>query len=98
MSAWTAPRQWTALLSDAARLSAEAQQVIGLRLAKFATHPGSQREMLRMVIEKPAAFAAAQIEAALALAHGHTTHVAAGKALGVYRRKVRANRKRLRKG
>ena len=98
MWAWTAPRQWVALLSDAASLGAEAQQVIGLRLAKLATHPGSQREMVRMVIEKPAAFAAAQIGATLALAHGHGSHVAAQKALGVYRRKVRANRKRLRKG
>jgi hypothetical protein len=97
MPAWSAPWQWAAIVSQAARLGMEAQQVIGLRLADFASGRGTHHEMVRMVIEKPAAFAAAQMEATLALARGSKTHVAAGKALEVYSKKVRANRKRLRR-
>lgn len=98
MAAWHVSPPWGGLVSQAASLCLEAQQVIALRLAQLASGRGSHREVVRMVIEKPAAFAAAQMEAALALAHGSKGQIAAGRALRVYRRKVRANRKRLRKG
>ncbi len=89
---------WVALAVDTASLSLDAQQVIMLRLARLAAGRGSHAEMMRMAMEKPVAFAAAQIAAAAAVAGGHKDHVAARKALGVYAKAVRANRRRLGKG
>jgi hypothetical protein len=81
---------------DLARLGAEAWIVIGLRLAKLAAGgPAAALEAQRMVAEKSAAAVEAQLAAGLALASG-AGHAAAGrKALKRYRRRVRANRRRL---
>ena len=48
-----------------------------------------------MVVEKIAAAAEAQVAAAAAMLNGHKDHVIAGKALTVYKKRVRANRRRL---
>ena len=85
---------------DLARLGAEAWMVVGLRLAKLAAGgPAAALEAQRMVAEKSAAAIEAQFAAGLALATGASHHVAGRKALVGYRRRVKANRRRLmRKG
>lgn len=79
---------WWKLGVDASMLALESQAVIGLRLAKLAAGDAAAGiEAERMISEK--VFAAG--EAAMLLATG-------GSAQGVitgYRRKVRANRRRL---
>jgi hypothetical protein len=82
---------WWKLGLDATYLAMESQQVIGMRLAKLALGgSAAQAEAERMVSEK----IMAANEAALLLATGGSTaRVVAG-----YRRKVRANARRLAKG
>lgn len=73
---------------DLTMLAIESQQVIALRLAKFAMGgPSATREANRMVSEK----AVAAVEAGLHLATGGAPH----KVVRSYRSKVRANRDRL---
>lgn len=82
---------WWKLDMDATLLAMESQQVIALRLAKLATGgAAAQAEAQHMVTEK---IMAAQ-EAALLIATGGST---AGVVAG-YRRKVRANARRLSQG
>ena len=79
---------WWKLGLDATLLAMESQQVIGLRLAKLAAGgSGAQAEAQRMVSEK----IMAAHEAALLLATGGST----AKVMAGYRRKVRANARRL---
>ena len=81
---------------DFARLGAEAWMVVGLRLAKLAAGgPAAALEAQRMVAEKSAAALEAQFAAGMASATGASHHAAASKALAGYRRRVRANRRRL---
>jgi hypothetical protein len=90
------PSLWD-LSIDAFTLGLEAQQVIALRLAKFATGGDPHgHEARRMVTEKAAAVVDAQIGLMQAMATGQLEH-APSRALAVYRRKVRANRRRLSK-
>ena len=78
------------------RLGAEAWAVIALRMTKLALGgAAAQRERQRMVSEKVAAAAEAQIAAGLALAANGRRRAAGKKALAVYRKRVRANRRRL---
>ena len=87
---------WLALGFDSAKLATEAQHVMLLRLTKLGCGAGDLRqEIQRMVSEKPAAFANAHLAAATALAKGSKDHVAAKQALGVYRRAIRTNLRRL---
>ncbi|KQP33323.1 hypothetical protein ASF27_15465 [Methylobacterium sp. Leaf102] len=82
---------WWKLGLDATLLAMESQHVIGLRLAKLAAGGNSaQVEAHRMVSEK----ITAANEAALLLARGGST----AKVMAGYRRKVRANARRLAKG
>lgn len=82
---------WWKLGIDATLLAMESQQVIGLRLAKLSLGgAAAQAEAQRMVSEK----IMAANEAALLIATGGST---AGVVAG-YRRKVRANARRLSKG
>lgn len=86
---------WMKLGMEAAVLSAEAAQVIGLRTARLAAGgPTAEAEAQRMVAEK---VEAAQAWAAMAMtgALGFTAPRMASKTLAHYRRKVRANRRRL---
>jgi hypothetical protein len=86
---------WLRLGFDAWSLGLESSAVIGLRVIKLASGgPAAAAEARRMVGEK--------VEAGLALqamtltgALGVTPHGAAAKTVAHYRRKVRANRRRL---
>ena len=89
---------WLGLGLDAWSLGVEAASVIGLRTLKMAAGgPDADAERQRMVSEKIAAGLAWQ---ALALTGGLglTPQGAAAKTLTHYRRRVRANRRRLSKG
>ena len=55
----------------------------------------AQSVMALRLLRKVAAAAEAQAVAALAAMSGKQSHVVAGKALNVYRKRVRANRRRL---
>ena len=85
---------WFALGTNMWTLGLEASQVMGLRGLKIATGAATQREICQMVEEKVEAGLALQ---ALALTGGLglTPQSAAAKTLAHYRRKVRANRRRL---
>ena len=80
---------WFKLATETTMLAVEAQSVIGLRLAQIAVGRGSAAETQLMVTEKMLALA----EAATTMATGGSAHhVVRG-----YRKKVRANAKRLRR-
>jgi hypothetical protein len=80
---------WMKLATDTTMLAAEAQAVIWTRLSQAAMGRGSSAENLLMVTEKITAFT----EAAAVIAAGGSAH----KVIKGYRRKVRANAKRLRR-
>ena len=90
-----AAADWSRLMVDASRLWADAGMVVALRSWRMmAGGPGAaEREVERMVSEK----VEAGFELAGALAGGRVTspEAATRKALGVYGKRVRANRKRL---
>jgi hypothetical protein len=95
MQAWNA---WCALSLQTARLRWEAQNVFALRLMRMAAQrPGSQAEARRMVTEKVAALTEAQAAANAAFIEGGKSRRVAKKVLGVYKKRVRANRRRLTK-
>jgi len=80
---------WFKLATEATMLAVEAQSVIGMRLAQIAVGRGTAAETQLMVTEKMLALA----EAATTMATGGSAHhVVRG-----YRKKVRANAKRLRR-
>lgn len=80
----------------AAQAGWEANAVIALRLMRLAAGGAlAQREAQRMMTEKVAAGLAAQTAAATALIAGRGPGRAAKAAERVYRRKVKANRRRL---
>ncbi len=80
---------WLRLASDTALLAMEAQTVIGLRLGQIAMGRGSLAENQLMVTEKVLALT----EAAVTVATGGSPH----KVVKGYRKKVRANTKRLKR-
>ena len=96
MQTWNA---WFALSLQTARLGwGSPQNVIALRMLRIAAQrPGSQTEARRMVTEKVPALAEAQSAAATAVIKGGKGHLVAKKVLGVYKKRVRANRRRLTK-
>jgi hypothetical protein len=75
------------LASDATLLAMEAQTVIGLRLSQIAMGQGTPAEAQLMVTEKVLAF----LEAAATVTSGGSAH----KVVRGYRKKVRANTRRL---
>ena len=82
---------WMKLALDTSMLALETQQVIGLRLLKLTLGgPAASREANRIMAEKLIAFE----EAAAKVATGGTTR----SVIKGYRKKVRANRRRLTKG
>jgi hypothetical protein len=88
-------KSWFPLAYEAAQLGFDAQRVITLRFMRLATGGASgQDEAQRMISEKSAAFAEAQIAAAGPLAGGKSD-VATKKVLAVYKKRVRANKRRL---
>jgi hypothetical protein len=85
---------WLTFSLKAFQLGVEAQNVVALRMMRLATGgAGAEVEMSRMILEKAAAIAEAQFAAATAA--GKADHVIASKALTVFRKRVRANRRRL---
>jgi hypothetical protein len=88
---------WFGIGMDAWRLGLEASTVIGLRTMKIARGgPRGEAEAKRMVSEKVEAAADLQVMA-LTGGLGATPTRAAAKMIAHYRRKVRANRRRLTK-
>ncbi len=89
---------WIGLGLSAWTLGLEASTVVGLRTLKIAAGGAAgEAEARRMVSEKVEAGIALQT-LALTGALGFTPHGATAKTLAHYRRKVRANRRRLSKG
>ena len=88
---------WPRIGMDAWTLSLEASSVIGLRTLKIAAGgPAADAEARKMVSEKVDAALALQMTA-MTGGLGFTAPSAAAKTLTHYRRKVRANRRRLSK-
>jgi hypothetical protein len=95
MQVWSS---WFALSAQAARLGLEAHGVMTLRLMRLALGGArGQAEARRMVTEKVAALAEAQGAAAAAAITGGDSRRVAKKVMGVYRKRVRRNRRRLTK-
>ena len=81
---------WMKLALNTSMLALETQQVIGLRILKLTLGgPAASREANRMVAEKMIAFGEAASKAA--------TEGTAGSVIKGYRKRVRANRRRLSK-
>jgi hypothetical protein len=87
---------WFTIARDAARLALDAQAVVALRLAHFARSTEFDwREAQRMTAEKVAALAQVQAATALSLMTGKRGPTVAKKAIGIYGKRVRQNRRRL---
>jgi hypothetical protein len=87
---------WLSFSLKAWQIGLEAQSVIALRMLRLAAGGArAEAEASRMVTEKVLAASEAQMAAAMAAMCGHKEHVIAGKALNVYGKRVRANRRRL---
>jgi hypothetical protein len=83
-------------LWDFTQFGLDAWTVMGLRMAKIAAGgPAAALEAQQMIAEKAAAAAEAQFAMSLALVKGATHRAAGRKAYAGYRRRVRANRRRL---
>ena len=82
---------------EAVKFSFEVQSVIAMRLLKIAAGgAGSSAECTRMVTEKiKAAAADARTAGAIALAKGKSIRTATKRAMAPVKRRVRANRRRL---
>ena len=89
-------KPWFTLARDAARLAIDAQSVVALRLARFARSTEFDwREAQRMTTEKVAALAQVQVATAFGLMSGKRGPAVAKKAIGIYGKRVRRNRRRL---
>jgi hypothetical protein len=78
------------------QLGIEAQTVVALRMMRLAVGGAhAQDEAQRMVTEKIDALAEAQTAALTAMMNGDKDHVIAAKTLGAFKKRVRANRRRL---
>jgi hypothetical protein len=81
---------------DALRYSIEVQQVIAARLSRLGRADISAAfEATQMVSEKAAAFVEAQAAGVRALSRGASVSTALARAQKPYRRRVRANHRRL---
>jgi hypothetical protein len=86
---------WISFGLKAWQIGLEAQSVIALRMLRLAAGGArAEVEAGRMVTEKILAAGEAQMAAAMAAMRGHKEHVIAGKALNVYGKRVRANRRK----
>jgi hypothetical protein len=78
------------------QLGIEAQTVVALRMMRLAVGGAhAQDEAQRMVTEKIDALAEAQTAVLNAMMSGDKDHVIAAKVLGAFKKRVRANRRRL---
>jgi hypothetical protein len=93
MRTWNA---WFALWSEAVLLGFEAQAVVALRLVRFAGGGAKARsEANRMYTEKVQALGEAHTTASIVATKRGGSHHVAKKVLGVYKKRVRRNRRRL---
>ena len=87
---------WLDLTFKTMQLGWDAQNVVALRMLRMASGgPRAQTELNRMVTEKVAAAAEANLAAATSVMAGSEDHVIAGKVLRVFKKRVRANKRRL---
>jgi len=87
---------WFTIARDAARLAIDSQSVVALRLARFARSAEFDwLEAQRMVSEKAQALAEIQVATAFSLMSGKRAPAIAKKAVGIYGKRVRQNRRRL---
>ena len=87
---------WFSLSSQTALLALEAQTVIALRCLRVAAGgTQAQSEINRMITEKVQAFGEAQTAAAIGAVGGGSGRHIAKKVVGVYKKRVRKNRRRL---
>jgi hypothetical protein len=87
---------WLGFALDAAWLAVEAQWVIAARIARLAAGGAlAQSEARRMFSETTAALLESQMTAGVGIARGRKGPATAKRVLAVYRRRVRANRRRL---
>ncbi|MGI8527790.1 MAG: hypothetical protein ACR2K5_16780 [Pseudolabrys sp.] len=81
---------------EAARFGADVQRVMALRMMRLAGGgPLAAAEAQKMVSEKLSALGEAQLAMTAALVGGSNFNAAAAKAYAPYRRRVRANHRRL---
>jgi hypothetical protein len=93
MQVWNS---WFELSAQAARLGWETQNVMALRVMRMAAGGArGQAEAQRMVTEKFAARAEAQAAGAAAALAGGDGHRVTKKVMGVYKKRVHGNRRRL---
>ena len=89
---------WFSLSRDTMMLGLEAQSVIGLRMIKAVMGGESaQREAALMITEKAQALVDAQLVFAESALAGQP-HLAPGRAVALYRKRVQANQRRLGRG
>jgi hypothetical protein len=88
---------WSRFAAGYARMSMSAAEVIARRTTMMAQGVMTQPEAMRMVLEKPAAFAHAAEKAMTTAARGGDVAAVARAALGPIGRKAAANARRLRK-
>ena len=89
---------WLSLSVQATRMCWEAQSVMALRLLRIVEGGAkAEAEAQRMITEKIAALAEAQMAAAATMMKGGKNHQVTKKAVGVYEKRVRRNRRRLMK-
>jgi len=87
---------WLALTFKTMQLGFDAQNVIALRMMRFAAGGArGQSEGRRMITEKIAAGVEAQAMAVSGAITGQSDTVVAGKVLRVLQKRVRANKRRL---
>lgn len=87
---------WLELTFKTMQLGFDAQNVIALRMMRFAAGGArGQNEARRMVTEKIAAGGQAQLTAVSGIITGQKDTVVAGKVLRGLRKQVRANKRRL---
>jgi hypothetical protein len=87
---------WFSIAQNAARLAIDAQSVMALRMARFASSAEFDwREAQRMTTEKLEALAQVQLATAFSLMSGKRAPAIAKKTIGVYSKRVRRNRRRL---
>ena len=87
---------WLSLTFKTMQLGFDAQNVIALRMMRFAAGgPRGQNEARRMVTEKIAAGVQAQLTAVSGIITGQKDTVVAGNILRVLQKRVRANKRRL---
>jgi hypothetical protein len=87
---------WLTLSFNLWRLGVEAQTVMALRVMRLAAGgAAAQREAGRMVSEKGVAALEAGMAAGIAAATGKKHPAIARKVIGGYRKRIRANRRRL---